>query len=58
VLEHAVSEGDIWRACQVKDAPVRDWVKLAVRRARATGTPGVFWLDAVRGRTTRRSSRR
>ncbi|MBK8406868.1 MAG: NADP-dependent isocitrate dehydrogenase [Sandaracinaceae bacterium] len=48
VLEHAVSEGDIWRACQVKDAPVRDWVKLAVRRARATGTPGVFWLDAAR----------
>jgi isocitrate dehydrogenase len=51
------SEGDIWRACQTKDAPVRDWVKLAVRRARATGTPGVFWLDAA-APTTRRSSRR
>ncbi|MCB9548952.1 MAG: NADP-dependent isocitrate dehydrogenase [Myxococcales bacterium] len=45
---HAVEAGDIWRACQVKDAPVRDWVKLAVARARATGAPAVFWLDAKR----------
>ncbi|MCA9536855.1 MAG: NADP-dependent isocitrate dehydrogenase [Myxococcales bacterium] len=48
LLEHKVDTGDIWRACQVKDAPVRDWVKLAVRRARATNTPAVFWLDAKR----------
>jgi len=48
LLEHAVAEGDIWRACQVKDAPVRDWVKLAVGRARATGTPAVFWLNSDR----------
>jgi isocitrate dehydrogenase len=48
VMEHAVEAGDIWRACQVKDAPVRDWVQLAVRRARATGWPAVFWLDATR----------
>ena len=48
LLEHAVSAGDIWRACQTKDAPVRDWVKLAVSRARATGTPAVFWLDERR----------
>ncbi|MCB9661130.1 MAG: NADP-dependent isocitrate dehydrogenase [Polyangiales bacterium] len=48
LIEHTVNEGDIWRACQVKDAPVRDWVKLAVRRARATSTPAVFWLDADR----------
>ncbi|MCP3904882.1 MAG: NADP-dependent isocitrate dehydrogenase, partial [Planctomycetes bacterium] len=48
LLEHAVEAGDIWRACQVKDAAVRDWVKLAVTRARATGTPAVFWLDADR----------
>ena len=47
-LEHAVEEGDIWRACQTKDAPVRDWVKLAVGRARATGVPAVFWLDRAR----------
>ena len=47
-LEHAVSEGDIWRMCQVKDAPIRDWVSLAVRRARATGSPAVFWLDKTR----------
>ncbi len=44
-LEHAVEQGDIWRACQVKDVAVRDWVKLAVARARATGAPAVFWLD-------------
>jgi len=48
LLEHAVEAGDIWRACQTKDAPVRDWVKLAVNRARATGTPTVFWLDRNR----------
>ncbi|MFX4294185.1 NADP-dependent isocitrate dehydrogenase [Streptomyces bohaiensis] len=48
VLEHAVSEGDIWRMCQTKDAPIRDWVKLAVTRARATGDPAVFWLDETR----------
>ncbi|UBM57378.1 NADP-dependent isocitrate dehydrogenase [Marinilongibacter aquaticus] len=46
--EHTVEAGDIWRACQVKDAPIQDWVKLAVNRARATGTPAVFWLDANR----------
>ncbi len=49
LLEHRVETGDIWRACQTKDAPVRDWVKLAVRRARATGDPAIFWLDARRG---------
>ncbi len=48
IIEHAVGAGDIWRACQVKDAPVRDWVKLAVSRARATGVPAVFWLDETR----------
>ncbi|NVB38512.1 NADP-dependent isocitrate dehydrogenase [Pseudenhygromyxa sp. WMMC2535] len=48
LIEHSVEAGDIWRACQVKDAPVRDWVELAVRRARATGTPAVFWLDEKR----------
>src|SRR6478736_842700 len=48
VIEHDVEAGDIWRACQTKDVPVRDWVKLAVTRARATGTPAIFWLDADR----------
>ena len=48
LIEHAVDEGDIWRACQVKDAPIRDWVKLAVTRARITGAPAVFWLDKSR----------
>ncbi|GAA2261265.1 NADP-dependent isocitrate dehydrogenase [Streptomyces amakusaensis] len=48
VLEHAVGEGDIWRMCQTKDAPIKDWVKLAVTRARATGVPAVFWLDEGR----------
>jgi isocitrate dehydrogenase len=48
LLEHPVGAGDIWRACQTKDAPVRDWVKLAVNRARATGAPAVFWLDRTR----------
>ncbi len=48
LIEHEVSAGDVWRACQTKDAPVRDWVKLAVTRARATGAPAVFWLDENR----------
>src|SRR6185369_17288402 len=48
LLEHQVEAGDVWRACQTKDAPVRDWVKLAVNRARATGVPAVFWLDKSR----------
>ncbi len=48
LLEHSVETGDIWRACQTKDAPVQDWVKLAVNRARATGSPAVFWLDKNR----------
>ena len=48
LLEHAVEAGDIWRACQAKDAPIRDWVKLAVTRARASQTPAVFWLDENR----------
>ena len=48
LIEHAVEEGDIWRACQAKDAAIADWVKLAVNRARATGTPTVFWLDEKR----------
>ncbi|MEU8580991.1 NADP-dependent isocitrate dehydrogenase [Streptomyces abikoensis] len=48
VLEQTVSAGDIFRACQTKDAPIKDWVKLAVTRARATGDPAVFWLDATR----------
>ena len=48
LLEHDVEAGDIWRACQTKDVPVRDWVKLAVTRARATGAPAVFWLDESR----------
>jgi isocitrate dehydrogenase len=48
LIEHDVEAGDIWRACQTKDAPVRDWVGLAVRRARATGAPAVFWLDETR----------
>ncbi|GAA0606896.1 NADP-dependent isocitrate dehydrogenase [Sporichthya brevicatena] len=48
LIEHEVSAGDIWRACQTKDVPIRDWVKLAVTRARATGAPAVFWLDENR----------
>ncbi len=48
LMEHEVEEGDIWRACQVKDAPVQDWVKLAVSRAKDTGVPAVFWLDKTR----------
>lgn len=48
LMEHEVEEGDIWRMCQTKDEPIRDWVKLAVKRARATGLPAVFWLDENR----------
>ncbi len=48
LIEHQVAEGDIWRACQTKDLPIRDWVKLAVTRARASKTPAVFWLDEER----------
>ncbi|MEM5582100.1 NADP-dependent isocitrate dehydrogenase [Roseibium sp. AS2] len=48
LIEHAVEGGDIWRACRTKDAPVRDWVKLGVTRARLSGMPGVFWLDKSR----------
>jgi isocitrate dehydrogenase len=48
VLEHQVEEGDIYRGCQAKDIPIQDWVKLAVSRARATGSPAVFWLDKNR----------
>ncbi len=48
LLEHKVGEGDIWRMCQVKDAAIQDWVKLAVNRAKATGAPAVFWLDKNR----------
>ncbi len=48
LLEHDVDTGDIWRMCQAKDAPIRDWVALAVARARATGAPAVFWLDETR----------
>ena len=48
LFEHAVEAGDVWRMCQTKDAPVRDWVKLAVGRARATGTPAIFWLNERR----------
>jgi isocitrate dehydrogenase len=48
LLEHRVEPGDIWRMCQTKDAPIQDWVKLAVTRARATGAPALFWLDEDR----------
>jgi len=48
LTEHTVEKGDIWRACQTKDLPIRDWVKLAVNRARATGMPAIFWLDMER----------
>jgi len=48
LLEHEVDAGDIWRMCQTKDAPIQDWVRLAVDRARATGAPAVFWLDETR----------
>jgi len=49
VHEHQVETGDVWRLCRVKDEPVQDWVKLAIRRAKATGAPIVFWLDSNRG---------
>jgi isocitrate dehydrogenase len=52
LLSHEVEAGDIWRACQTKDAPIRNWVELAVRRARATGWPAVFWLDEHRAHDT------
>jgi isocitrate dehydrogenase len=48
LIEHHVSQGDIWRMCQVKDAPIQDWVKLAYTRAKATGWPTIFWLDEAR----------
>ncbi|MEM9692475.1 MAG: NADP-dependent isocitrate dehydrogenase [Myxococcota bacterium] len=48
LLEHDVESGDIWRACQTKDAPIRDWVRLAVERARVSRTPAIFWLDKTR----------
>jgi isocitrate dehydrogenase len=48
LIEHTVEKGDIWRMCQVKDAPVQDWIQLAVKRARATNTPAIFWLDKNR----------
>src|SRR5262249_50177141 len=48
LMEHGVAAGDIWRMCQTKDVPIRDWVKLAVSRARITGAPAVFWLDETR----------
>ena len=53
LIEHDVEPGDIWRACQTKDEPIRDWVKLAVTRARATGSPAVFWLDEGRAHDAR-----
>ena len=49
LMSHEVEKGDIWRMCQTKDLPIRDWVKLAVTRARASGMPAVFWLDPERG---------
>ena len=48
LLQHTVEQGDIWRMCQTKDLPIQDWVKLAVKRARLTGQPAVFWLDSKR----------
>ncbi len=48
LMQHNVEQGDIWRMCQAKDLPIQDWVKLAVNRARATGTPAIFWLDSER----------
>jgi len=52
IIEHTVESGDIWRMCQVKDAPIQDWVKLAVNRARATSEPTIFWLDKNRAHDT------
>ncbi|WP_222718314.1 NADP-dependent isocitrate dehydrogenase, partial [Enterococcus faecium] len=57
VLEQDVEAGDIFRACQTKDDPIRDWVKLAVTRARATGDPAVFWLDETRAHETLRKKK-
>lgn len=48
LMEHTVEKGDIWRMCQTKDSPIQDWVKLAVNRAKATGSPAIFWLDSNR----------
>jgi len=48
IIEHEVEKGDIWRACQAKDLPIQDWVKLAVNRSRAAGLPAIFWLDKTR----------
>ena len=48
IMEHKVEEGDIWRMCQAKDLPIQDWIKLAVERAKATGSPAIFWLDEER----------
>lgn len=48
LMEHQVAQGDIWRMCQTKDLPIKDWVKLAVNRAKATGAPAIFWLDSQR----------
>ena len=48
VLTHNVEEGDIWRMCQTKDVAIKDWVKLGVKRAKATGNPAIFWLDQNR----------
>ena len=48
IFSHAVEDGDIWRMCQAKDLPIQDWIKLAVNRARATGSPAIFWLDKDR----------
>jgi len=53
IFEHAVGKGDIWRMCQTKDAPIKDWVKLAVSRARATGNPAIFWLNKDRAHDAR-----
>ncbi len=53
LIEHQVAPGDIWRACQTKDVPIRDWVKLAVTRARASATPAIFWLDQTRAHDAR-----
>lgn len=52
LLEHEVKQGDIWRMCQTKDLPIQDWVRLAVRRARLTGQPAIFWLDKNRAHDT------
>ena len=57
LMQHDVEAGDIWRMCQTKDAPVKDWVQLAVNRARLSNTPAVFWLDET-VRTTRACSPR